>query len=148
LDHEFNVNVRRSGEAEAAGGPAILAQRTADAVAALRDILPAKPVDCVVYLPWNGWSLPLQDFLITRMLEIVIHTDDLAVSVELTPTPLPDEPTATVLNLLTSLAARRHGTAAVLRALSRQERAPVTIVSQHRWDPTAAGIMRSISSAS
>jgi hypothetical protein len=29
LDHEFNVNVRRSGETEAAGGPAMLTQRTA-----------------------------------------------------------------------------------------------------------------------
>jgi hypothetical protein len=63
------------------------------------------------------------------MLEIVIHIDDLAVSVQVKPPPLPDEATATVLALLTSLAARRHGTAAVLRALSRQERAPATIAA-------------------
>jgi hypothetical protein len=82
-----------------------------------------------LYVAWRGWSLTLEDFLITRMLEIVIHSDDLAVSVHVAPSPLPEEPTAVVLALLTRPAARRHGAAAVLRALSRQERAPATIAA-------------------
>ena len=40
-----------------------------------------------------------------------------------------DEVSDHALALLTRLAARRHGTAAVLRALSRQERAPATIAA-------------------
>jgi hypothetical protein len=59
----------------------------------------------------------------------VIHIDDLAVSVHTPPPQLPDEATDTVLVLLTRLAVRRHGTAAVLRALSRKERAPATIAA-------------------
>jgi hypothetical protein len=82
-----------------------------------------------LYVAWRGWSLTLEDFLITRMLEIVIHIDDLAVSVHVAPPPLPEEPTTVVLALLTRLATRRHGEAAVLRALSRQERAPATIAA-------------------
>jgi hypothetical protein len=40
-----------------------------------------------------------------------------------------EQATDTVLTLLTRLAARRHGPAAVLRALSRAERAPATIAA-------------------
>jgi hypothetical protein len=127
LDDEFNVNARRSGDAEAAGGSVILAQRAMGAAAELRNLLQAEAPGRPVYLPWNGWSLTLEDFLITRIVEVVIHIDDLAVSIQITPPALPDEATETVLDLLTRLAARRHGTAAVLRALSRQERAPATI---------------------
>jgi hypothetical protein len=123
------VNVRRSGDAEAAGGPVVLAQRATEATAELNHVLAAQPNDRLVYLPWNGWSLTFEDFLVTRILEIVIHIDDLAASVQITPPQMPDEATETVLGLLTCLAARRHGTAAVLRALSRYERAPATIAA-------------------
>jgi hypothetical protein len=81
LGSEVDANVDRSrlsGDAEAAGGPVIVAQRTADAVAELRHSLPTEPLDRVLYVAWRGWSLTLEDFLITRMLEIVIHIDDLA----------------------------------------------------------------------
>jgi hypothetical protein len=64
---------------------------------------------------------------VTRLLEIAVHTDDLAVSVGV-PTPsLPAAVLDPVLHLLLRLAARRHGPTAVLRALSRAERAPVNI---------------------
>jgi hypothetical protein len=60
-------------------------------------------------------------------MEIAVHGDDLAVSVDV-PTPaFPDEVFAPVVALLTGLAARRHGQAALLRALSRSERAPATV---------------------
>jgi hypothetical protein len=57
------------------------------------------------------------------MLEVVVHADDLAVSVGI-PTPeLPDDVFAPVRDLLVRLSVRRHGQAAVVRALSRRERA-------------------------
>ncbi|HEX6524857.1 MAG TPA: maleylpyruvate isomerase N-terminal domain-containing protein [Streptosporangiaceae bacterium] len=127
LDDEANVSIRADGADEAAAGPAALARRTADAVNQLRTMLPQQDGDRPYYLPWTGWALPLKDFLTTRLLEIVIHLDDLAVSVDCTPPPLPPEATDTVIGLLARLATRRHGTAAVLRALSRKERAPATI---------------------
>jgi hypothetical protein len=128
-DDEVNVNIRQESADEAANGAADLAQRTKDAIASLRTILPAEDGNRPYYLPWTGWALTLNDFLTTRTLEIVIHIDDLAVSVDVTPPPLPAEATDTVIALLARLATRRHGTAAVLRALSRSERAPATITA-------------------
>lgn len=40
----------------------------------------------VVLIPRQGWSLRRGDFLLTRMLEIVVHADDLAASFGI-PTP-------------------------------------------------------------
>ena len=40
-----------------------------------------------IFIPWQGWSLATEDFLTTRMMELVVHGDDLAASVGLdTPT--------------------------------------------------------------
>jgi hypothetical protein len=129
LDDEANVSIRRDSDDEAAGGPDDLARRTRTAVAQLRDALPAEQRGRAIYLPWTGWALTLEDFLTTRLLEIVVHVDDLAVSVDVVPPNLPEQATDTVLALLAQLAARRHGPAAVLRALTRQERAPATITA-------------------
>jgi hypothetical protein len=129
LDDEANVSIRRGSEAEAADGPATLAQRTTKAIAELTTTLPAQDPQRLIYVPWSGWALTLEDFLTTRLLEIVIHADDLAVSVGTVAPDMPSGATDTVLVLLTRLAARRHGSAAVLRALSRKERAPATIAA-------------------
>ena len=67
-------------------------------------------------IPWQGWSLTTDDFLTTRMMETVVHSDDLAASVGL-PTPVfPDDAATPVLALLTGVAVRRHGQADVVRA--------------------------------
>lgn len=129
LDDKVNVAIRDDGHAEAADGPAALASRARAAVVELAARLPAEPTDRPVYLAWTGWSLPLADFLATRMLEIVVHIDDLSVSVGIDPPALPAEATDATLVLLTRLAARRHGATAVLRALSRAERAPTSIAA-------------------
>ena len=31
-------------------------------------------------MPWWDWSLSMDDFLLTRMIEMMVHSDDLAVS--------------------------------------------------------------------
>jgi hypothetical protein len=81
----------------------------------------------VLCVPRALAALTLDDLLITRMMEIAVHNDDLAVSVGM-PTPeLPPTVLDPVFDLLTRLAIRRHGPTAVLRALSRAERAPGTI---------------------
>jgi hypothetical protein len=60
-------------------------------------------------------------------MEIVVHSDDLAASVDL-PTPeFPEAVLVPVLDLLTLLSLRRHGQDAVVRALSRPQRASGSI---------------------
>jgi len=129
LDAEINVGIRRTAVTEAEEGPAALADRVAAAIARLTTMLPAEDGDAPYFIPWTGWALPLSDFLATRLMEIVVHSDDLAVSVQTTLPPFPEQATETVIDLLTRLSTRRHGTAAVLRALARQERAPGTIAA-------------------
>jgi hypothetical protein len=74
---------------------------------------------------WGPWSVSLDDLVLTRLIEVVVHCDDLAISVGV-PTPaLPG--TDTVVATLARIAVRRHGPVAVLRGLSRAERAPESI---------------------
>ena len=127
LDSEANSGIRAGSEDQAAAGAAALVTRVRAEVDHLRSRLAAEPAGRVVRIPWTGWSLTLDDLLVTRMMEIAVHADDLAVSVDVEPPRLPDAVLDPVLSLLTRLSARRHGPTAVLRALSRAERAPVTV---------------------
>lgn len=129
LDSEANTDIRDRSEQEAEAGASAVLARTTEAVAQLRRRLPTEPEDRLVRAPWMGWSLTLDDFLLTRMLEIAVHCDDLAVSVGVAAPPLPAAALDPVLDLLCRLAVRRHGPTAVLRALSRAERAPATIAA-------------------
>ena len=76
---------------------------------------------------WITWSLRLDDFLLTRLVELSVHLDDLATSLGVPGPALSDAVTVPVRHLLVDLAAERHGDVAVLRALSRSERAPRTV---------------------
>ena len=125
LDAEINVRIRQGGEAAAAGGATALAGEVESAVAHQRAALSAEPAGRVV--SFAGRPVLLNDFLLTRMMEIVVHSDDLALSAGITTPPLPPQVFEPVLDLLTRLAVVRHGQTAVLRALSRAERAPATI---------------------
>jgi len=126
-DDEVSVAIRSGGERSAAGGLDLLLDRARVGLTSLRVMLPTHTLLDVVQPPWTTWALHLGDFLVTRLMEIAVHSDDLAVSVGVETPQLPAEVLDPVLGLLTALAVRRHGQANVLRALSRAERAPVAI---------------------
>lgn len=129
LDADINVGIRRSGEERAADGPAALAARVDATIAELAGALTSFPDRPVRLSFWGPWSLTLDDMLTTRMMEIAVHADDLAVSVGV-PTPeFPGSAVDTVIDLLSRLSVRRHGAVSVLRALSRAERAPAGIAA-------------------
>ncbi|TDX08305.1 maleylpyruvate isomerase N-terminal domain-containing protein [Kribbella sp. VKM Ac-2566] len=129
-DHEEHVRIRSGSIATATVGARELATQAATAVAELRELLPGQPAGRLVRLPsWGTWSLRLEDFVLSRMMELVVHSDDLAVSVDV-PTPeLPEDVTYAVIHLLSRLAVGRHGSTAMIRALSRAERAPASIAA-------------------
>jgi hypothetical protein len=80
-----------------------------------------------VHIPWQGWSLTTEDFVASRLMEMLVHADDLAASVGL-PTPdFPERAAAETMRLLTAVSVDRHGQAAVVRALSRPQRAPASV---------------------
>lgn len=128
LDAPVNAGIRESGEKRAEAGAAEVVQLTREARAYLAESFTSLTPDQVIAMPWiEGRAMTLADVLATRVLELLIHTDDLAVSVGLE-TPLASESAyARVIGLLAPLAVRRHGPIPVLRALSRAERAPQTV---------------------
>ncbi len=129
LDEPANVRIRSGGAENAEAGQAQLVDRARTELAGLVAVLPGLAGDRAVRAPWNHWALALDDFLTTRLMEIAVHSDDLAVSVGVEPPPLPEAVSRTVRHLLVDLAAQRHGDTAVLRALARAERAPASIAA-------------------
>ncbi|MFF7928134.1 maleylpyruvate isomerase N-terminal domain-containing protein [Streptomyces mirabilis] len=127
LDGEINSGIRAKGEGISSEGVRRLVERVHAALDQQRTGLEEVHGDWVVFMPQTGWALSLDDFLVTRMVELSVHMDDLAVSVGLSAPELPGTALDPVVALLTGLAVRRHGQAALLRALTRAERAPSAI---------------------
>jgi hypothetical protein len=128
-DGPANVGIREGADARAADGPAALAAQVESTLAELPAALRAPRTPDTVHVTWQGWTLTTRDFLVTRLMETVVHSDDLAVSVHVDPPTFPDGAVDAVLDLLTRLAVRRHGVTALVRALSRQERAPGSVAA-------------------
>ncbi len=126
LDDEANASIRTSSERLAAEGPASLRTLVEDLAPQVEPVLAARREGSVL-IPWQGWSLTASDFLLTRMMEIVVHSDDLAASVGLETPTFPDDVVTPVLDLLTGLAVRRHGGTALVRVLTRPQRAPASV---------------------
>ncbi len=127
-DDEANVGIREGSDDLAQSGPDALATLVEARLEALPAVLGVAP-DAPILVPWQGWALTARDFLVTRLMETVVHSDDLAASAGL-PTPdFPDVVVTPVLDLLTTLAVRRHGVTALVRALARPQRAPATVAA-------------------
>jgi uncharacterized protein (TIGR03083 family) len=128
LEAPVNAGIRDTGEKRAEAGAAEVLRLTREARAYLAERFESLSPDEVIAVPWiEGRAMTAEDVLGTRVLELLIHTDDLAVSVGLETPRAPESAYARVIGLLAPLAVRRHGPIPVLRALSRAERAPGTV---------------------
>jgi hypothetical protein len=129
LDEDANTTVRDSANAEAGSGVEGLEARVADGLARLPATLAAadgrEPDSWLI--PWQGWSLTAHDLMVTRLMELMVHSDDLAASIGVETPQFPDDVVAAVLGLLSGVAVERHGQTAVVRALSRPQRAPAHV---------------------
>jgi hypothetical protein len=129
LGDEPNTSIRDGSNEQARGGFDALVARVDADLETLPDALAAaahRSPDAVL-VPWQGWALTTHDFLVTRLMEIAVHSDDLAAGLGV-PTPLyPDDVVREVLALLGEVAVDRHGQTALVRALSRPERAPAHV---------------------
>jgi hypothetical protein len=122
VDAEENTSIRDGFNEMAARGPQESVAVLRSAIADLPGALAAAAE--TTYVPWQDCSLATDDFLVVRLMEVVVHADDLAVSVGL-PTPaFDDDVLHPVLALLAMLGSRRHGQDTAVRALSRGERSP------------------------
>ncbi|HEY3528734.1 MAG TPA: maleylpyruvate isomerase N-terminal domain-containing protein [Nocardioides sp.] len=125
-DDEANVQIRRDSEVIAAEGPDSMRVLVGELEPRLAEAL-ASDRRGPVLVPWQGWSLSEHDFLLTRLIELVVHSDDLAASIDVTTPDFPDDVVTPVLGLLTDVAIRRHGQWALVRALARPQRASRSI---------------------
>src|SRR5207249_11886393 len=87
----------------------------------LTDRLAAEAEERQMRLPM-GSVIRLDDYLATRLVELTVHADDLAVSVGVEPPRLPFLATTIAIETLVAVARHRHGDIAVLRALARRAR--------------------------
>jgi hypothetical protein len=121
LDHEGHRDVRQRAEQGSHRGAAALAADAAAAVAGLAIRLAEEPDQRRVQV-LGRFDMTLDGFLITRLVELLAHSDDLAAGAGI-PTPeLPPQAVALAVTCLTDVARRRHGDLAVLRTLARRER--------------------------
>jgi hypothetical protein len=125
LDGDSHRRVRERSDAQATEGHHVAVSLQTEALAALREVLAEAPE--TVLVPWLGRHMATDDFLATRLVEMVVHADDLAASVDVAVPAFDDAAHEPVLGVLTALAVVRHGQDAVVRALSRPQRAPASI---------------------
>jgi Mycothiol maleylpyruvate isomerase N-terminal domain len=119
-----NEAVRARGAEAAAGGPAALAGEARAALERLSSRLAAEAPGRRVCVA-GGLVMTLDEYLRTRVVELVVHADDLAASVGAELVPPQPGTTAIAIEALVGVARIRHGDMAVLRALARRERDPV-----------------------
>lgn len=119
--------IRELGEQEAAAGPAALADRFAASMAFLRERALALGAPTAVEM--FGQVLTIEDCAAACLLELVVHADDLTVSLGLAPVTFSEPAVDMVVVTLSRISRQRHGDLAVIRSLSRSERAPVQGIS-------------------
>jgi hypothetical protein len=118
LQADVHRGVRNDADHQAEGGPETLTG-SAGQLDSLARRLGREPEARRVRV-MNGIDMTLDGFLVTRLVELVVHLDDLAASVDV-PTPeVPAVATDLVVACLTGVARRRHGDVMVIRALARQ----------------------------
>ncbi len=120
LEAPIHDRIIEVSTAESEPGPAALADKARSVAQAIAGRLPEEPADRLIEA-LEGRPLRLDDFCRTRLIETVMHTDDLAFSVGV---PMPEIPgvTAEIIDVLMNIARERHGDWAVIHALGRRER--------------------------
>lgn len=121
VDDPQNVAIRQRGAEEAAAGyDALIAEydrlRTS-VLEAMRDQPSSRRMTV-----FGGQILLLDDYLVTRILEAVVHSDDLAVSCGIETPALPLDAYEITIRTLVDIGRARHGDLAVVRSLARRER--------------------------
>ena len=125
VNSELNAGIRDRGEETAAGGWARLYLDTSNVLDRLRSRLPDVPPETKVLA--FGRSLTIDEYLKTRLIELTVHLDDLALSLGDESFTLPDTATTFAIAVLVGVARARNGDLEVLRALTRRERASASV---------------------
>jgi hypothetical protein len=118
---DAHAGIRARAAEEASEGQDALVARLDATLQELDARFASEPAERAVRVA-AGLVLPLDEYLVTRMVELVVHSDDLATSAGLE-TPEFDALTmACVIGCLLAMVRSRHGDIAVMRSFARRER--------------------------
>ena len=116
-----NEAIRARGAQMAAGGPSAVASEARAAASRLSAILPG--LDLARRMRVVGdVVISVGEYLRTRVVELVVHGENLTASVGIAAPSLRPETSSVAIDTLVDLARLRHGDGAVLLALARRER--------------------------
>ena len=122
LNGPLHVATRAQGERVAERGPKETVAKLHSRLEDVAERVMAADLHRLLDLrPTLPAAIPVGDFLRTRVVELVVHGDDLAVSIDLSVDP-PDDAGAIAANALLAAAIHKHGHLELLRALARGER--------------------------
>ncbi len=121
VDSPIHDQIKTVSADEAEIGPRAMAGKLDALVATMRERLAAEPPDRFVGA-LGGRMLTLDDFCRTRLIEVLTHLDDLAVSVDEDRPPTDPASIAIVIDVLVGIACDQRGDWSVLHALCRGER--------------------------
>jgi Mycothiol maleylpyruvate isomerase N-terminal domain len=120
LGSELNVGVRARGAEMAAMGAKGLADAVATTLTRLQQRLRREPD--TRQLTAFGRTLRLDEYLRTRLIELTVHIDDLALSVGVEAPQVQSEAYASAIATLVDVGRSKYGDLEVLHALTRRER--------------------------
>lgn len=119
---ELNASIVQRAIDDAETGAAAVRELHDNTVADLRRRLIGEPADRGIEV-FGDLCMQLDDYLVTRMVETVVHSDDLAVSLGIEAPAYAPDVVDLVMAALLGIARQRHGDIAMLREFARGERA-------------------------
>jgi hypothetical protein len=122
LDVESTIAraVRARGDEAIGGGADALVAQASAALASVLGALERESGSRYLRV-LGGIQITLDDYLATRVVELVVHADDLATSVDVA-VDVPPPALELATDVLVEIARRRRGDLTVLRGLARRER--------------------------
>ena len=120
IDSSVNLAVRDRGDEIAAAGAEQLVEDTRKTVEILRGLFETEGQDRRVQV-FHDRILLLDEYLKTRLVEMVIHAEDLALSTG-TGVGIPVDAIAVATDTIVATGRARHGDLAFLRGMTRRER--------------------------
>jgi hypothetical protein len=121
IDSPIHERIKEVSASEATAGHAEVTSRCVEVAASMRVRFAEEPSDRLV-AALGGRMLSLDDFCRTRLIEVLLHLDDLAASIGVERPDTSAEGTAIVVEILVGIARSLHGDWDVLHALARDER--------------------------
>jgi hypothetical protein len=126
IDSPIHERIKEVSATEATAGPGDVSDRCRWVAASMRTRLAEEPTDRLV-AALGGRMLSLDDFCRTRLIEVLLHLDDVAVSVGLPRPETSADGPAIVIDILMGIARMKSGDWPVLHALARNERRAVDV---------------------